>query len=200
MTYGKIFCDKFIEAYQECRAVFHGDSWTQVWKWHWNNFMLWHPVTPQVKPLLGVVAEKMNLLWWDRNPFYLDGAFIGSDYKVVGNYPLPLIAAVEHENDLRTFIQEITKLGQIRCPLKVGITYTLPIPGPGQSQQITSSKERIQNMIVEVSTNLNKWIGEDPKAEYVYLLGVESQLLELDWYSLRFMAGDDPTVAAWTKL
>ena len=200
MTYGKIFCDKFIDAYKECRALFKGESWSQIWKWNWNNFMLWNPIAPQTKPLLGVVAEKMNLIWWDREPFRLDGAFIRLDSKVVGNYRLPIIVAVEHENDLRTFVQEITKLAHIRSPLKVGITYTSPIPGPASQQLILSSQEKIKSVVIEISTSLNKWVGEDPQTEYVYLLGVESQPSELDWYALGFVAGSDYASGVWTKL
>lgn len=200
MTYGEVFCNKFIEAYQECRAVFDKDSWSETWKWNWNNFMLWNPIAPQTKPLLGVVAEKMNLIWWEHEPFRFDGAFIRPDSKPIGNYRLPIIVAIEHENDLRTFIQEITKLAYIRSPLKIGITYTLAVPGPVSQQIVISSQQRIKDTVIGISNSLNKWISEDPKAEYVYILGVESQLLELDWYSLRFVAGGGPAVAVWTKL
>jgi hypothetical protein len=200
MTYGELFCNKFIEAYQECRAAFDRDRWPEIWKWHWNNFMLWNPESPQIKPLLRIVAEKMNLKYWEHEPFRLDGAFILSDSKPIGNYVLPIIVAIEHENDLRTFIQEITKLAHIRSPLKVGITYTSAVPGPVSQQIIISSQQRIKETVIEISNSLNKWISEDPKAEYVYILGVESQLLELDWYALHFMAGTDPAMAVWNKL
>lgn len=200
MTFGQIFCNKFIEGYRECRALFQGDSWSQVWYKHWNNFMLWNPIAPQVKPLLRVVAEKMDLVWWDREPFRLDGVFVRPDFKLVGNYPLPIIVGIEHENDLRTFVQEITKLAHVRCPLKVGITYTLAVPGPVPQEVVTRSQEYIKNMVTEISISLNKCIAEDPQAEYIYLLGVEFQFLELEWYALHFMAGTDPGGGVWNRL
>jgi len=200
MTYGAIFCNKFKEAYLECRALFDANSWSQVWYTYWNNFMLWNPIAPQSKPVLEVVAEKMNLKWWDREPFRLDGVFVHKDYKLVGNYPLPIIVGIEHENDLRTFGQEIAKLAYIRCPLKVGITYTLAIPGPVPQEIILRSQGLIKKAVSDILSDLSKWIGEDPQAEYVYLLGVESQVLELDWYALCFLASTDPSVSGWTAI
>lgn len=58
-----------------------------------------------------------------KTVFHLDGVFVPRDCDKVGNTPLPIIAAVEHENKHDSFEQEIVKLAHIRSPLKVGIRY-----------------------------------------------------------------------------
>jgi hypothetical protein len=147
MVTAKDFVARFVEAYAECRGCFPDRGrWDEVWSTHWSRFVLWNPVAPQTKPLMRLVAEKLDLVWWDREPFRLDGGMVPSDHRVVGSCPLPLLVGVEHENDIRTFVQEIVKLGHVICPLKVGVTYLVAGTSPPSAAVIADGQQQIRRL------------------------------------------------------
>jgi hypothetical protein len=197
MPSASTFLEKFLEAYRECRSVFDDSAWESVWSKHWSRFVLWNPPAPQVKPLFGVVADKLGLKWWDREPFRLDGALVPLDCTVTGNYPVPLLVGIEHENVVQTFKEEITKLVHIRCPLKVGITYVMATAEFPSPSVIAYWQDYLRNSIEEVSQIMDSYLREDPTTEYLYLVGVEGRLRELDWFALRYTAGSGVGVASW---
>src|SRR6266571_3416465 len=201
MVTARDFVARFAEAYAECRGCFPDrDQWNLVWTTHWNRFVLWNPVAPQTKPLLRLVAEKLDLVWWDREPFRLDGAMVPADHRVVGSCPLPLLVGVEHENDLRTFVQEILKLVHVICPLKVGITYLVAGTAPPSSVAVSDSQNQIRRLAQTALSDRNQHVREDPATEYLYLLGVESQMRECEWSALTFTAAAGPGTAVWSAL
>jgi hypothetical protein len=179
MSRSQRFLEAFGTQYAVARSMFSNVKWEALWTDHWNRFMLWNPLPPQQEPLLAMTAKQMGLMYWDREPFRLDAAFVTPDFREIGNIPLPLIAAIEHENDIRGFQQEIAKLAHVRCPLKVGITYS-QLSVPPTDSEILSAKTKIDTWIEGV----NKLIcaKEDPSSEYVYLLGVETVRYTLEWH------------------
>ena len=87
--------------------------------------MLWGPPPPpQRKQVLYLTAELMRLKHCPGEPLRLDAAFYPEDGCMIGKVPLPMVVAIEYENDIKTFQEELLKLALVRCPLKVGITYT----------------------------------------------------------------------------
>jgi hypothetical protein len=127
----------------------------------------------------------MGLEHWEREPFTFDGAFLGENFRLVGNTPVPIIAVFEHENDVRGFKQEILKLAYIRCPLKIGITYSEP-------QNRPQCEASILGWVGDTLDELNKHRREDSESDYVYLLGVDAGRFELAWYHLTFDAASGP--------
>ena len=196
------FCVKFAQAYQECRDYFTDVAlWEKVWTTHyWSNFVLWNPVAPQPKPLMRVVAEKLELVWWDREPFHFDGVMVPPDHQRIGNYPLPLLVAVEHENNIRTFREEIVKLAHMICPLKVGITYMPTVRVPPDAKEVLDCQKQIEHLVEVIILNRSKYIKEDPKTEYLYILGVESRIRELQWCALSFSADAGVTSGVWHEI
>lgn len=178
MGWAMSFARGFQAAYDEARALFLPDAWKRLWVTDWNRFVLWHGVPPQSKSLLEMTAERMGLDYWDREPFRVDAAFVPHGRQVIGTLPLPLIVAIEHENAFRGFREEIAKLVHIRCPLKVGITYSL-LGSPSRDPDISSARSQIENWIAEVDKLVSA--REDPANEYLYLLGVESEPFTLEW-------------------
>lgn len=76
---------------------------------------------------------------------------------------------LEHENLPRKFYEEIRKLLSVRTPLKVGITYALN--EQGNYQRIP---DRIRATVKEEFHKINGLIGEDPRTEYLFLIGLET--------------------------
>jgi hypothetical protein len=203
MSYSDRFLESFRTAYNQCRQCFQPEqAWKEVWQSNskWNRFMLWNPPSPQQKPVLNLTAQGMGLAYWDREPFRLDAAFIGSDSRVVGNLFFPLVVGIEHEKDVSKFEEEISKLAHIRCHLKVGITYC------SASELITSPQElaKRQNQIVawvrKCCETLNSYTTEDERTEYVYVLAVAKPNFVQDWHALSFRANDDPGQATWVTI
>jgi hypothetical protein len=149
------------------------------------------------QPILGATAAKMGLAYWDREPFRLDAAFVRPKYEVVGNLPLPLVVAIEHENDVRGFMAEIAKLTHVRCPLKVGITYAV-ITTPGSPVDPSAAQANIEEWVAKVAA-LHE-IKEDPTTEYLYLLGVEHAPYSLQWHAYTYQVGDGPKPGSWFRL
>jgi hypothetical protein len=100
------------------------------------------------------------------------------------NDPFPLRVVIENEAEWRTFECEIRKLLSVRCLLKVGITYT-------DSARGNKHRDEIASWIHEDYKEIHLVIGEDPRTEYLFLVG-ESEKLEISWYSLQFQARNGP--------
>jgi hypothetical protein len=187
MSLTEQFIQAFVASYKDANAFFQGAEWEQVWKFHWSRFMLWNPPSPQVRPVLQMTADRMGLMYWDREPFRVDAAFVRPDFRLIGNLPVPLVIAIEHENDFRTFEQEIAKLAHIRCPLKVGITYSL-LSVPPKEVEVEKLLKQIKNWLSEINDLIE--IEESPRTEYLYLIGVENLRLTLEWYTYSYIAGN----------
>ena len=192
------FAQTFVESYLAQRNLFSGEAWSELWTNRWNTFILWNPSGPQTKTVLSETAERLGLTYWEREPFRLDGAFLEPEAKTIGNYRVPITVAIEHENDVRTFDQEIAKLFQIRCPLKVGITYLL---GPVTAgQQLERWQNQIKTHVVDISQLLNHSVVEDPRTEYCLLLGHEREGLILEWWAATFGSDPSPLKVNWARL
>jgi hypothetical protein len=201
MVTAKDFVSKFAEAYDECRGCFTDPSqWSEVWAKHWSRFVLWNPVNPQPKPLMRLVAEKLGLLWWDREPFRLDGAMIPADHQVIGNYPGPLLIGIEHENNVGTFVEEIVKLAHVICPLKVGVTYMLGGTALPTISAVADALQRLRRLAQTALSDRNRYVREDPATEYLFLLGVESNLRECEWSALAFTADAGCQNPVWSGI
>ena len=181
------FVHAFLSAYNDATRLFQGAAWEQLWKLHWNRFMLWNPLLPQERPVLRISADRMGLTYWDREPFRVDAAFVRPDFRVIVNLPVPLVVAIEHENDFRTFHQEIAKLSHIWRPLKVGITYSL-LTVPAKELELETLQLQVKNWLREINDRIE--IGEASDAEYLYLIGVEMPGLNLEWYAYGYTAGN----------
>lgn len=197
MSLAEQFIQAFITAYKDAKTLFQGAEWEQVWKFHWNRFMLWNPPSPQDRPVLLMTADRMGLMYWDREPFRVDAVFVRPDFRVIGNLPVPIVIAIEHENDFQTFDQEIAKLSHIRCPLKVGITYSL-LSVPAKEQEIDNLLLQMKNWLREINNRIE--IEEAQDVEYLYLIGVEKPGLILEWYAYSYTAGGGSDKGLWEKV
>ena len=190
------FPQAFVDAYWACRKCFSDKAWRGVWESPelWNRFMMWNPPPPQKKPVFKLTAETIGLAHWDRQPFNFDGAFLVRPYHVIGNIPVPIAAVFEHELDIETFREEIVKLAYIRCPFKIGITYTIP------KRNAIEWEAQIVEWTDSLLQTLQPYTLEDKGTRYVLLLGVEKPALELSWWALSFSTKSGPTRASWKEL
>jgi len=94
---------------------------------------------------------------------------------------------VEHENNPRTFRDEIQKLLSVRSPLKVGVSYVLQsdLSKNGSRMQLIQS---LQSEIREQFKLVDKFCPEGPNTEYLFLIGCDIGNYELEWSSLQFSA------------
>jgi hypothetical protein len=192
------FISSFLTAYKQAASLFQSPAWDDVWRQHWSRFMLWNPPPPpQQRPVLGMTADGMGLTYWEHEPFRVDAAFVRPNFSVIGNLPLPLVVAIEHENNLRTFKQEIATLSQVRCPLKVGITYCMLTPA-ARDPDLDVLQLKIKKWIRDITDQLE--IGEAPETEYLYLIGLESQGLNLDWYAYYYTAEQGCSAGTWKRV
>lgn len=186
MGYSNTFRRAFAEAYTECHSIFAAEARLRNYHVDWNHFMLWDPEPPLQKSVLHLTAEKMGLNYCKKEPFRFDGAFVAENHRCVGgHYPLPMISVFEHESGIERFEKDIVKLATIRCPLKIGITYTKP-------NLRSEAEDKISKWVLEIRRVLNELTKEDPKCEYVYLLGVDKQPFMVDWYHLSFEEASGP--------
>jgi len=91
------------------------------------------------------------------------------------------LVMVEHENDICGFEDEIEKLMSVLAPLKVGITY-------GNARQ----EEELLKLIRDSFENRHPEILENPKTEYLFLLGVDEPD-RVTWKYLLFTTQDGPS-------
>lgn len=187
------FARAFVAAYREARASLDDAEWSAVWddtsKWNW--FVLWGPRSPVVER----AASRVGLEYYQRELFQFDGVFTRREPQHVGVYRFPLAGVVEHENDIRGFEVEIAKLCHIRCPLKVGITYVLQPPPAGRDA--AGWRERVMEWATLHSEQANREIRESPETEYCLLVGVQTAVRELQWWTLCFNAEQGAADAKW---
>ncbi len=105
--------------------------------------------------------------------------------------------AFEHENDHRGFLQEIVKLLSVRCPLKVGVTYTLLFGERNNPQARQEILKSIGEQVDRSFAMIQGVTGEDTTTEYLFLVGAEETVRELKWYKLRFSAATGPATAGF---
>jgi hypothetical protein len=117
-----------------------------------KNGGYWKPVERCVLPL---VAKKLKL-GYQHEYLNLDLVFF-HEGQYWGNF-----VAVEHENAIRSFGEELEKLMSVLAPLKVGITYR------------ENAKEGfdLEALIQEYFGTRHHSIREAPETEYLFLLGV----------------------------
>jgi hypothetical protein len=126
-------------------------------------------------------------------PFHLDAVF----HDVATNIWFPIEVALEHENDPRTFIIEVRKLLSMRCPLKVGVTYTLK--SDIRNGNLEELRGTISDRISYEYKIVSDIIAESPTTEYLFLVGSEDRECEIDWYSLAFNARVGPQNSRFTN-
>ncbi|HXM20049.1 MAG TPA: hypothetical protein VN948_02130 [Terriglobales bacterium] len=189
----KVFRDAFVASYERVRNSFTKERWNEMWH-RWNDLMLLRPDEGSLLPreikasVLAGVAGELGLCYpseyRNRQPMTLDAAF--SDHAD-NQDRFPIKVAIEHENDWTGFESEIKKLLSVRCPLKVGITYSDDSPKGREYRQT------IAGNIQEDFEEIRLVIGEAPAAEYLFLVGAESDDNEIScWYSLDFRAENGP--------
>ncbi len=194
------FISAFATSYSELRHAYERDEWCELWEQNlnvfWNWFMMWksnRPKTCRGPSVLEATASLLSLEYWEREPLKLDGAFYREDAQLDYDLPFPMLVAVEHENFDTDFRHEIRKLMSVRCPLKVGITYTWD----NRSVLPPALHERRREVLEQhVCTNYRRIasvIAEDPQTEYVFLVGSEEEEREWTWYALTFSAGTGPS-------
>ena len=196
---GADFTSAFVDAYGRIRNELQKD-WEDYWSssTRWSDMMLWG-LERSGRSVIGETAAALRLRQWKiGEPFTIDTVLVPADTetKLAANYPLPILVAIEHENDHRSFVVEQTKLACLRAPLKVGITYLLK---EGRADE-KKTQDDIRDEAQRIHQHLSKHdVGEDPRSEYVYLLGVET-LRDLVWHELRFVAGQEPAATSWKCL
>ena len=187
----KTFCDAFQASYTEVRRAFPStERWKKAW-WgpHWSGLVLsrhdetWLLPKGAKRSLLSGVAHRLRLRYpseaGNPQPMTFDAAFSKPYWN---NDPFPIRVVIENEANWRDFECEIRKLLSARCRLKVGITYT-------DSARGREHRKKIARWIREDFEEIQKVIGEDPRTEYLFLIG-ESDSYEISWYSLQFQARD----------
>ncbi len=140
------------------------------------------------KSLLHQTAVKLRLQYWQGEPPRIDGVFLPEDESPWYTFPLPVVVAIEHENKHGEFGQEIAKLFSLRCPLKVGIVYSLMLSERTDPKTHKKRLQSIRDRILHVHKRIISKVGEDPKTEYLFLVGVEAPERHLTWHSLQFSA------------
>jgi hypothetical protein len=104
-----------------------------------------------------------------------------------------MVVALEHENLDLNFRHEIRKLMSVRCPLKVGITYTWCNPAVLPCAWHEGRRADIQQHVCVAYSRIASVIAEDSRTEYVFLVGSEEQEKEWTRYALTFPAGTGPS-------
>jgi hypothetical protein len=185
------FCHAFIASYDNIRECFPvKETWHECWRSSPSSFILARPLASNCLPsqikksLLTQVAQKLGLCYSACEHLRLDAIFS------TGEYWFPIQVAIEHENECRGFESEIRKLFSVRCPLKVGITYTRT-----KRAECSGALQVIEKAIKENFDAVSAVIGEHSSAEYLFLVGAELTENEMEistWYSLRFGASNGP--------
>jgi hypothetical protein len=195
------FCAAFNKEYAATRLMYSKEEWKHVWDSNeaWNHLMLWNPDPPQVRPLLELVADEMGFEYWNKGePFRIDAAFVHEDRRVPGSVPFPMLVAIEHENAVNTLEEEMAKLLHLRCLLKIAITY--PPPGARNGPQVVLWQDKIKSWAQKMEASLGRYTGEDPAAEYLFLLGVEEEPQLHVWNALSFSSGSKVSDAPWQRI
>ena len=125
-------------------------------------------------------ADKLGLEYCDVNQLQFDGLLCAKGCKSPFS---PILSALEHENVHPGFDTEIWKLMSVRCPLKVGITYSINERNGKRHLLLEQLRERVMRHFEAV----NHVVGEDPSTEYAFLLGCEDSILFADLEDLGFL-------------
>jgi hypothetical protein len=192
MVSAKDFRTGFVAAYRAARER-HRNDWRDTWMStvRWSGLMIYNAKpSADEDAVVRSVASDLGLKCHRGEPFGFDAVFYKRDAENWEWEWFPILVAIEHENARTIFDGEVKKLLSIRCALKVGITYALSdtnLPFAGIHSGIARNIENRFNTIQAA-------IIEDPKTEYLFLIGTETkdELFELKWYSLEFRAGDGP--------
>lgn len=188
----EMFRIAFLTSYSKVRGSFAPDKrWKEMWGRPWKGLMLARPGEAHLLPdevkgsVLADTASRLGLRYpserGNREPMTFDAIFVK---PTENNDPFPIRVAIEHELDWKGFDNEIKKLLYVRCPLKVGITYT------GDSSKGQEYRSKIAAWIHEDFEEIE--LVEDPRTEYLFLAGAESDNFEVSWYSLEFNAQAGP--------
>jgi hypothetical protein len=146
----------------------------------WSWFMLYKGDRPPLLRSESVIertAANLDLEYCDVNQLQFDGLLCAKGCKSPFS---PILAALEHENVHPGFDTEIWKLMSVRCPLKVGITYSINESGK------RISLEQLRDRVIRHFEAVSQVIDEDPSTEYVFLLGCEEAPCSLIWKTLVF--------------
>jgi hypothetical protein len=178
------FLNVFLNTYAEKRAQHTDESWQALWlnTVKWSNFMIYDP-----ESVVSIVARNSTppLTRSPGEPFRLDAVF----HKAGAQHWFPMLCAVEVENNPRDFDTEIQRLLSIRCPLKVGITYTLQSDAstPEGRRQL---REKILTDLHARFEQIDQVVLEDSNTDYLFLVGDETAECDLSWYALKFSSGE----------
>lgn len=195
----KEFLAGFIDSYRENCDLYkeHPAKWEAVWNdYHkWDGFMLWKTGQPDMitASVLAKTADKLGLSYYEGQPFNLDGAFYNpKEWRPLRRFPFPIVVGFEHETNHHGFDDEISKLLSVRCPLKVGITYTLLHGAENTPEERQLALRNVCTTIRENFARISQLVGEDPASEYLFLVGTEEVRYSLRWHAEHFTAAQIP--------
>jgi hypothetical protein len=193
----RAFRDAFISSYGKLRLAFTSDRWAECWSLHPSAPVLALPsendrLPPEIqKSLLTLTAEEMGVRYSVREQLHLDAVFSSKENSSTRKGWFPILVAIEHENDRTGFETEVIKLLSVRCPLKVGITYSLY----SEEAQVPGRLQEILTYIRVDFERIRSVVEEESRTEYLFLVGVELRKPEREisrWYSLDFRFCDGP--------
>jgi hypothetical protein len=184
-TYAVDFLTAFREYYDEARKRKSEIEWRN--NWHntrdWSQMLIYDEDAEIRK-----VAPRLGLQCLRGEPFRLDAVF-----QLANDKPwCPPHVAIEHENNPHGFRTELRALLSIRCPLKVGITYTLRSDARS-AEKLSALRDTITRDIREAFAAFEALNNEDPDTEYLFLVGSEEKPHELRWFSRIFCSVTGPT-------
>jgi hypothetical protein len=185
-----IFAKTFLHAYESTRSRFSDKSdWEQVFPSKpWTKVVLKGRDNTDDRYARGTqilvqVAHDLGLYYADGEPLHLDAVFFSRQPSWA-----PIYAAIEHENNWRTFEREVQKLLSVRCRLKVGITYLYIARSTNLERALRILCEQRIKPHWDVCCDA---VGqENGDSEYLFLVGTETRCKELDWYFKAFRAKD----------
>ena len=187
------FYDAFLKRYEQERKSYNDKEWENVWTDTnlWSNLMIYRK-----DAIIREIARNLHLQCYDREPLHLDAVFTTPDQKRQQLWDwFPIIVAIEHENNPWGFHGEINKLFSVCCPLKVGITYALL----DQRKKPDEIKKILLERISKSYENRINLINEDPKTEYLFLVGSECKPRVIQWSALMFRADQGPKNASFSS-
>lgn len=185
MKHATDFYTAFLQAFGRMKIRFDDAQWESRWTntKDWSKLMIYDP-----DAVIRAVADSFDadLACWAERPYeplHLDAVFHVKNSRSW----FPIGVAIEHENAAHTFSDEIQKLLSVRCPLKVGITYSLISDGSQADLQA-----RVEDEIRREFAAANALTQEDDTTEYLFLLGYEVTHRVLQWRKLIFNAAAGP--------
>jgi len=182
------FLSNFLQAFAECTPD-TDDGRKSAWE-NWTAFMTekqsknggyWPPHGSAGKCVLRVTAEKLGLEL-QHEYLHLDLVLFPKG-EPWGNF-----VAIEHENAIGSFGEEIEKLMCVLAPLKVGITL-------GEAKSASNLEHKIQQYFRTRHTS----ILEPPGTEYLFLLAARKEGPVRSWKQLSFKCSDGPRGAEFQE-